>query len=72
MYIEPALYPSIVDIIVAMNDKVQKRIDAQKYEYKENFVSVDEITKKIAILLPEDQSAFIIQSADLSQFLVVI
>ena len=41
MYIEPGLYPSIVDIIVAMNDKVRKRIDAQNHEYNEIFVSVD-------------------------------
>ena len=33
MHIEPGLYPSIVDKIVAMNDKIQKRIGAQKYEY---------------------------------------
>ena len=32
MHIEPGWYPSIVDIVVAMNDKVRKRIVAQKYE----------------------------------------
>ena len=66
MHIEPGLYPSIVDIVVAMNDKVRKRIGAQKYEYNGIYVSVDEIAQKIAIHLPEDQSVFIIQSADLS------
>ena len=49
-----------------MNDKVQKRIGAQKYEYNGLCVSVDTITQKITIRLPEDQSVFIIQSADLS------
>ena len=32
----------------------------------ENYVSVDKITQKIAIHLPADQSAIIIQSTDLS------
>ena len=66
MHIEPGLYPSIVDIVVAMNDKVRKRIGAQKYEYNGIYVSVDKITQKIAIYLTEDQSVFIVQSADLS------
>ena len=51
MHVEPGLYPSIVDIVVAMNDK----------DY------LDKITQKFAIHLPEDQSVFIIQSADLSR-----
>ena len=66
MHVEPGLYPSIVDIVVALNDKVRKRIGAQKYEYNGIYVSVDKITQKVAIHLPEDQSVFIIQSADLS------
>ena len=66
MHVEPGLYPSIVYIVVAMNDKVRKRIGAQKYEYNGIYVSVDKITQKVAIHLPEDQSVFIIQSADLS------
>ena len=70
--IKPALHRNIVDVVVAMNDKVRKRIGAQKYEYNGIYVSVDKITQKIAIPLPEDQSVFIIQSADLSKFLVVI
>ena len=32
MHIEPGLYPSIVDIVKALNDKVRKRVGAQKYE----------------------------------------
>ena len=66
MHVEPGLYPSKVDIVVAMNDKVRKRIGAQKYEYNGIYVSVDKITQKVAVHLPEDQSVFIIQSADLS------
>ena len=66
MHVEPGLYPSIVDIVVAIIEKVRKCIGAQKYECKEIYVSVDKITQKVAIHLPEDQSVFIIQSADLS------
>ena len=40
MHIEPGLYLSIVDVVMVMNDKVQKRIDAQKFDYKGNHVSV--------------------------------
>ena len=49
-----------------MNDKVPKRIGAQKYEYNGMYVSVDKITQKVAIQIPEDQPVFINQSADLS------
>ena len=66
MHVEPELYPSIVDIVVAMNDKVRKRIGAQKYEYNGLDVSVDKITQKVAIHLPEHQSVFIFQTADFS------
>ena len=66
MQVEPGLYPSIVDIVVAMNDEVRKRIGAQKHEYNGFYISVDKILQKIAIHLPEDQSVFIIQSAYLS------
>ena len=61
MHIEPGLYPSIVDIVVAMNDIIRKCIGAQKYEFNGVQVSVDKITQKIAIHLPEDQSVFITQ-----------
>ena len=49
-----------------MIDKVRKRIDLQKFEYNGIYVSVDEITQKTAIYLPEHQSVLIIQSANLS------
>ena len=62
MHNEHGLYPSIVDIIVATKDKVRKRIGAQNYE--QVYVSLDKITQKVIIHLPEDQSLFITQSAD--------
>ena len=65
--IESGLFPNFVDIVLAMNDKVRKRIGAQIFEYNGIYVLVDKITQKSAIYLPEDQSVFIIQSADLSQ-----
>ena len=46
MHIEHGLYPSIVDIVVAMIDKVRIRICAQKYEYNGVYVSVDKTTQK--------------------------
>ena len=69
MHNEPGLYPSIRDIVLAMNDNARKRIGAQKYEYNGIYVSVDKITQKTAIHVPEDQSVFIIQSADLSHII---
>ena len=35
MHIEPGFYPSIVDIVLAMNDKVRRRIGAQKMKITE-------------------------------------
>ena len=32
MNIEPGLYPSIVDIVVAMNNKIRERLGAQVFE----------------------------------------
>ena len=57
--IEPGLYPSIVDIIVSMNNKIQERLGAQLFEYNGIYVSVDKITQKYAVHLPENQSVFI-------------
>ena len=66
MNIEPGFYPKIVDIVVAMKNKNRERLGAQVFEYNGTYVSVDKINIKIAIHLPENQSMFIIQSADLS------
>ena len=66
MHIEPGLYPSIVDIVVAMNNKIRERLGAQALEYNGISVSEDKITQKVAFHLPEKQSVFIIQSSDLS------
>ena len=66
MNIEPGLYPSIVEILEAMNNKTRERLGAQVFEYNGILVSVDKITQKVAVHLPESQSVFIIQSADLS------
>ena len=63
---EPGLYPSIVDIVVAMKNKIRERLGSQVFEYSGIYVSVDKITQKVAVHLPESQSVFIIQSADLS------
>ena len=46
-----------------------ENMGTQKHEYNGIFVSVDKITQKIAIHLPQDQSVFIIQSADLSHII---
>ena len=64
MNIEPGLYPSIVDIVVAMNNKIRERLGAQVFEYNEIYVSVDKITQKVAVHLPENQSVFISRFVD--------
>ena len=66
MQIDPRLYPSIADIAVAMSNKIRERLGAQAFEYNRIYVSVDKITQKVAVHLPESQSVFIIQSSDLS------
>ena len=50
MHIEPGLYPSNVDIVVAMSNKIRERLGAQAFEYNGIFVSVDKITQKVAVL----------------------
>ena len=66
MNFEPGLYPSIVDIVVAMNSKIRERLGVQVFESNGIFVSVDKIAQKVAVQLPENQSVFTIPSADLS------
>ena len=46
MHTETGLYPSIVNIVLAMNDKDEKRIGAQKYVYNGIHKSVFNITQK--------------------------
>ena len=67
MHVELGLYPSIVDIVVAMNNQIRERLSAHAFEYNGTYVSVDKITQKVAVHLPENQSVFVIQSSNLSQ-----
>ena len=59
MHIEPGLYPSNVDIVVAMSNKIRERLGAQAFEYNGIFVSVDKITQKVAVHLPESQLVYL-------------
>ena len=63
MHIEQGLHPSIVDVVVAMNNR--ECLGAQAFECNGIYVSVDKISQKIALHLSENQSVFIIQSSDL-------
>ena len=72
MHFEPRLYPSIVDIVVAMNNKNPERLGAQAFENNGFYVSVDKITQKVAVHLPENQSVFIIESSDLSHIIFAL
>ena len=60
------MYPSIGDIVVAMNNKIRERLGAKAFEYNGVYVSVDKITQRVAVHLLENQSVFIIQSSGLS------
>ena len=66
MNIEPGLYPSIVDIVVAMNNKMRERLGDQAFENNGFHVSMEKITQKFVVHLPENQSVVIIQSSDTS------
>ena len=66
MHVELGLYPSFVDVVVVMNNKIRERLGAQAFEYNGIYVSVDNLTQKVAVQLPENQSLFMIQSSDLS------
>ena len=44
----------------------------KKNEYNEIYLSVDKVTQKFNIHLPENQSVFIIHTADWSHIFVVI
>ena len=41
--IEPGLYPSMVDIVIAINNKTRERLGAQVFEYNGIYVSVDKV-----------------------------
>ena len=60
------LNPSIVDIVVAMNNKIRDRLGAQIFENNGIYAPVNKITQKIAVHLPENQSVLVVQSSDLS------
>ena len=68
MHIEPELYPSFVDIVVNMYSKIRERLGAQAFQYNGMYVSVNKITRKIAVHPFEDQSVFN-TSSDLNHFL---
>ena len=55
MHNEPGFYPNNVDIVVAMNNKTWERLCAQAFKYNGIYVSVDKITQKVAVHLPENQ-----------------
>ena len=50
MRIEPGLYPSNVNIVVAMNNKIRKRLVAQAFECNGIYVSLDKVTQKISFI----------------------
>ena len=54
IHVELELYSSLVELVVAMNDKVRKRMDAQFFDYSGIQVSLDKITQKLAIPSPGD------------------
>ena len=58
MHIELGLYPNIVDIVIAMNGKVRKRIGEQKYEYNGIYISVDKITQKLPFICQRINQCF--------------
>ena len=64
MNIEPGFYPSIVDIVVAMNNKMRECLGDQVFDYNGIHVSVEKLTQKVVVHLPENQSVFIIQRSD--------
>ena len=63
MHIELGLYPCF---LVAINTKIRECLGAQTFNHYGIYVSVDKITQKVAVHLPENQSVLIIQSSDLS------
>ena len=46
MHNEPRLYPTIVDIVEAINSKIRERLGAQVFQFNGKYESVDQITQK--------------------------
>ena len=55
MHNELGLYPSIGDIVVAINNKLRERLGAEAFEYNGIYVTLDKITQKLTGRLPENQ-----------------
>ena len=49
-----------------MNNKIREPLGAQAFEYNGFYVSVDKMTRRVAVYFPENQSVFFIQSSDSS------
>ena len=45
-HFEPGLYPSVVDLVVPINDKARKRICAQNMIIREFMLSADQVKPK--------------------------
>ena len=52
-----------------MSNKTRGCLGAQVFDYNGIYASVYNITQKVAVRLPENQSVFILQSSDLSSIL---
>ena len=49
MHVELGLYPSFVDVVVVMNNKIRERLVIKHLNITEMYVSVDNITQKVAV-----------------------
>lgn len=62
-YIPPGLYPSVADVVKAMNKLIAEKEGSEEFNIK---FEVDKITQQLTLYLPNESSKLIIQSADLS------
>ena len=60
-FIEPGLHPTMVVIVRAANNETRERLAAQALKDNRTYVSAYKIIYKLAVLIPEDQSVFLIQ-----------
>ena len=58
---EPGLHQSIVVIVRAANNETRERLAVQAIKDNGTYVSAYKIICKIDVLIPEDQSVFLIQ-----------